>query len=154
LFKEMQHSVDVLTDTVLCVFERQRFFELYSAHTELAFDVTWLAAREEQMIGDHLVSVGRRSATERIAYILLHLHDRAEMLGQAENGRFALPITQQHLADTLGMSLVHTNKTLKRLLSRELVTWRDGYCTIVDRSALAGIAHYDGDLPRRRRPLI
>lgn len=154
LFKELQHSVDALTDTVLCVFERQRFFELYAAHTELAFDVTWLAAREEQMIGDHLVSVGRRSVLERIAYLFLHLHDRLEMLGLAENGSFQLPITQQQLADTLGMSLVHTNKTLKRLLARELVTWRNGTCTIVDRQTLADIAHYDGDLPRRRRPLI
>ena len=95
-----------------------------------------------------------RSVLERIAYLFLHLHDRLEMLGLAENGSFQLPITQQQLADTLGMSLVHTNKTLKRLLARELVTWRNGTCTIVDRQALADIAHYDGDLPRRRRPLI
>jgi CRP-like cAMP-binding protein len=68
---EMQHSVEALTPMLLCVFERGHLRQLYEKHPDLAFDVTWLAAREEQMLDEHLLSVGRRSALERAAYLIV-----------------------------------------------------------------------------------
>ena len=73
LMREMEHSVEALTPLTLCVFPRSKLWELYSKFPSLAFDVTWLAAREEQLIDENLVSVGRRTALERTAYLLLHL---------------------------------------------------------------------------------
>src|SRR6476660_6513291 len=78
---EMQHSVEALTDIVLCVFPREKLWDLYVGFPTLAFDVTWLAAREEQVLDEHLLSVGRRSALERLAYLLLALFQRAEQIG-------------------------------------------------------------------------
>jgi CRP/FNR family transcriptional regulator, anaerobic regulatory protein len=119
----------------------------------LAFDVTWLAAREEQLIDEHLLSLGRRTALERAAYLLLHLFARAEEAGLVKNGNIQFPFTQQHLADTLGMSLVHTNKTLKRLFVTKAVRWKDRLFEIADRAALASIA--GSEVPRHRpRPFI
>ena len=100
---------------MLCVFPRDKLWELYRNHPTLAFDLTWLAAREEKILDEHLVSVGRRTALERTAYLLVHLFVRAEQAGLTTKDTVELPLTQQHLADTLGMSLVHMNKTLKRL---------------------------------------
>src|SRR6476619_5023755 len=108
-----------------------------------AFDVTWLAAREEQLIDEHLLSLGRRTALERAAFLLLHLFTRADESGLVKNGSIQFPFTQQHLADTLGMSLVHTNKTLKRLFLTKAVRWKDRVFEIVDRTALAGMAGSD-----------
>jgi CRP-like cAMP-binding protein len=119
----------------------------------LAFDITWLAAREEQLVDEHLVSLGRRTALERTAYLLLHLFVRADEIGLVKNGTIQFPFTQQHLADTLGMSLVHTNKTLKRLFVSKAVRWKDRIFEMVDRAALAGIAGSDV-VPHRRRPFI
>ena len=62
---EMQHSVEALTDMMLCVFPREKLWDLYSNHPTLAFDVTWIAAREEQMLDERLLNVGRRTAVER-----------------------------------------------------------------------------------------
>ena len=59
---EMQHSVEALTDMMLCVFPREKLWSLYTDFPTLAFDVTWLAAREEQILDEHLLSVGRRTA--------------------------------------------------------------------------------------------
>jgi len=56
-------------------------------HPSLSFDVTWLAAREERMLDENLLSVGRRSALERMAYVLLHLFRRAEDPGLTEGDR-------------------------------------------------------------------
>jgi CRP-like cAMP-binding protein len=150
---EMQHSVEALTDMVLCVFPRERLWQLYSHHPSLAFDLTWIASREEQMLDEHLLSIGRRSALERVAFVLLHLFVRAEQVGLARNDAIQFPFTQQHLADALGMSLVHTNKTLKRLTATHAVRWRNRTFEILDREALTRIAGYQM-VDRHPRPFI
>src|SRR5262245_61221765 len=53
LMNEMEHSVETLTDVRLCVFPRERLWDLYSKFPSLAFCITWLAAREAQMVGEH-----------------------------------------------------------------------------------------------------
>src|SRR4051794_34517330 len=70
---EMQHSVEALTDMMLCVFPREKLWGLYTDFPTLAFDVTWLAAREEQILDEQLLSVGRRTAMERLASLLLSM---------------------------------------------------------------------------------
>lgn len=153
LMREMEHSVEALTPVVLCVFPRAKLWDLYSKFPSLAFDITWLAAREEQLVDEHLVNLGRRSALERTAYLLLHLYVRADEAGLVRNGTIQFPFTQQHLADTLGMSLVHTNKTLKRLMVSKAIRWKDRVFELVDRAALAQIAG-DEVAPRQSRPFI
>jgi CRP-like cAMP-binding protein len=153
LMREMEHSVEALTPLVLCVFPRTKLYELYGHFPSLAFDITWLAAREEQLIDSHLVSLGRRTALERTAYLLLHLYVRAEESGLATNGAIQFPFRQQHLADTLGMSLVHTNKTLRRLLMSKAIRWKDRVFEMVDRAALAAIAG-ENVAQRSPRPFI
>ena len=151
---EMQHSVEALTDMMLCVFPREKLWDLYTGHPALAFDVTWLAARQEQILDENLMNVGRRSALERTAYLLLHLFVRAEELALTKGNTIQFPFTQQHVADTLGMSLVHTNKTLKRLAASKAMRWKDKLFEIVDRDALMKIAGYEPWPQRHRRPFI
>lgn len=143
LMREMEHSVEALTPLVLCVFSRHKLWDLYSRFPSLAYDITWLAAREEQMIDEHMVSLGRRTALERIAFLLLHLFSRAREAGMVKDDAIAFPLTQQHLADTVGMSLVHTNKTLRRLLAMKAIRWKDKVFEMVDREALVAVAGED-----------
>jgi len=111
VLEQMEHSVEALTDVTLCVFPRAKLWELYSGFPSLGFDITWLAAREEQILDAALTNIGRRTALERTAYVLLQLFVRAKEAGLTRDDTIQFPFTQQHLADTLGMSLVHTNKT-------------------------------------------
>lgn len=148
---EMEHSVESLSAVVLCVFQRDRLLELFEHHAGLAFDVTWLASREERMLDEHLLSIGRRSAMERAAYLIAFLYQRAEKV--ALNKKPRIPITQQHVADTLGLSIVHTNKTLRKLAANGLIRWHDRACEVLDPAGLAQVAGWDG-LGERRRPLI
>ena len=166
LMKEMQHSVEALTTVTLCVFERDRLKELFEKHPDLAFDLTWIAAREERLLDEHLLSVGRRTALERAAYLLAFLALRATSTGLAScagegggngesfsNSKVSLPITQQHVADTLGLSLVHTNKTMRKLVDRDLIAWRDRICEVRDIEALAEIAGWT-PVADAKRPYI
>jgi CRP-like cAMP-binding protein len=153
LMKEMEHSVEALTDVSLCVFPREKVWALYSNVPSLAFDLTWLAARSEQLGDEHLLSVGQRTALERAAYVLLTLFVRAEEVGLTTGNTIHFPFTQQHLADTLGMSLVHTNKTLKRLYAANAIRWKDRVFELLDRTALNKLA--GGEIAtRRQRPFI
>jgi len=153
VMREMEHSVEALTPLTLCVFPRGKLWGLYAQFPSLGFDITWLAAHEERLIDEHLLSLGRRTAIERTAFILLHLFTRAEECGLTKDGAVHFPFTQQHLADSLGMSLVHTNKTLKRLYATNAVRWRGRIFELLDRAVLAALA---GENVRSdvRRPFI
>lgn len=150
---EMDHSVETLTPAVLCSFPRARVWELYQNCSSLAFDLTWLAARQESILNEHLLSLGRRNAVECAAYYILHLYLRADDVGLVTEGKVRFPFTQEHLADALGLSLVHTNKTLKKLSSDGLIAWEHGWCSVPDTGALAELAKVDLDQPRTR-PLL
>nr|CAD6407383.1 Crp/Fnr family transcriptional regulator [Rhizobium sp. Q54] len=153
VMQEMQHSVEALTRMTLCTFERERFPNLFRNHPSLAFDITWIAAREESMLDEHLLSVGRRSAQERAAYLLAFLHARADATMGADGHARQLPLTQQHVADTLGLSLVHTNKTLRKLMDQGLVRWLDRGCEIINPEGLYRVAGWHPP-EEGRRPFI
>lgn len=150
---EMQHSVEALSPVVLCVFQRDNLPELFRNHPGLSFDITWLAAREERMLDEHLLSVGRRSAIERAAYLVAFIHQRAAAVGLTERNRLLIPITQQHVADTLGLSIVHTNKTLRKLSERNLIRWHDRACEVLDAEGLRRVAGWEQPA-EGERPLI
>jgi CRP-like cAMP-binding protein len=104
------------------------------------------------MLDENLLSLGRRSAYERAAYLIAFVHQRATAVGIARKS-LMLPITQQHVADTLGLSIVHTNKTLRRLAQKKLIRWHDRACEVLDQEGLMAAAGWEG-LADGTRPLI
>ena len=149
------HGVETLTDAVLCVFQRDSLWELHQRSPVMGFNITWLTAHEESMVDDTLLSVGRRSAEERIASLLIILFKRAAAL-QADAGASGVPfpLTQQHVADGLGLSLVHTNKTLRKLERRGLHHMADGRLHMRDVTSMARLADLYGDGRPPPRPLV
>ncbi len=147
------HGIEAVTDTTLCVFPHDGLSSLFGADFRLGYDVTWLFARAESQVDDNLLTAGRRNATERVAMLLMNLFRRLERLGLAENGSIEFPINQQHIADTLGLSLVHTNKTLRRLQKLGLHELKDGRLRLINPKALERIADYY-DKPRKQVPLL
>lgn len=153
LMGELDHSVEALTPITLCVFERSKLDRLFTRHASLAYDLTWIAAHEERVLDEHLLSIGRRSAVERTAYLLSYIHQRARAVGLVNAGRKAIPLTQQHLADTLGLSLVHTNKTIRKLADRNLVRWQDGGYEVLEADGLLKVSGWEG-LKEAGRPFV
>jgi CRP-like cAMP-binding protein len=149
----MEHSVEALSPLVMCVFQRDNLPDLYRRQPGLAFDVTWLASREERMLDDHLLSIGRRTALERAAYLIAFLYHRATAVGLSAGKPLLIPITQQHVADTLGLSIVHTNKTLRKLADRGAIRWLDRACEVREPDVLMEISGWEG-ASEPQRPLI
>jgi CRP-like cAMP-binding protein len=153
MFDAAQHGIEALTQVELCLLPRQRVWDLFGQMPALAFDVTWLGAREESYVDENLLSVGRRNAAERIAALIVILYRRADALGLVADRTFAFPLSQQHVADALGLSLVHTNKTLARLRRMGMYTQTNDALTLTNPRVLERIAQYFGrELPRR--PLL
>ena len=86
---------------------------------------------------EHVIRLGRLSAYERTAHLLLELYERQSRLGAAEPGVLHLPLTQDMLADILGLSAVHMNRTLQQLRRAGLVDYRTGRAVLPDLQGLA-----------------
>jgi len=148
MFDAMDHSVEALTQMTLCVFQRNDINNLFHDKPSLGHTVVWHAARNERLMDATLLSVGRCSARERIVRALLVLFGKASKIGLVgKDGSVEVPITQQHLADALGLSLVHTNRTLKRLVADGLLSWRAGHLKIGDIDRLHEIAPIETGSP-------
>jgi CRP-like cAMP-binding protein len=154
VMQEMQHSVEATTDMKLCVFDRKSLWSLFRDHPERAYDLTWLAAVEEHLLGEALAVLGHLSGLQRTSRALVRLYNRGSAVGLTDGGGMDLPYKQQDLADALGLSLVHTNKLLKRLRDAGIAVWRNGKLEIKDYQTLCEIAQLEAGDVAMTRPLI
>ncbi|HEX3936080.1 MAG TPA: Crp/Fnr family transcriptional regulator [Xanthobacteraceae bacterium] len=154
MFDAALHGIEALTGVQLCVLPRRDVWGLFGTMPGLAFDVTWLGAREESIVDENLASVGRRTAAERVAALIVTLYKRVKLLGLVDDDdSFDFPLTQQHIADALGLSLVHTNKTLAKLRRMGMFTTHNGTLTLINPRVLERVAlYFDEEMPQR--PLI
>ena len=144
LDQDMDHSVEALTDVLLCVFPRSEFGDLFSKEPTLAYRVVWQASREETFLHSNITAVGRKQADERIAYLLASLYERARRSGLLlEEQELDLPITQQHVADAMGLSIAHTHRVLRRFAGKGLIKASRGQMRVLDADRLAEIGHFD-----------
>ncbi|MCC5984497.1 MAG: Crp/Fnr family transcriptional regulator, partial [Rhodobacteraceae bacterium] len=116
--------------------------------------VLWAASRDEAMVVEHLVNVGRRSAEERMAHFLLELGARLSLVGAGSRAGFDCPLTQYHLADALGLSAVHVNRVLRHLREEGLVTFRNGHVAFDDFDRLQTVAGFDTAYLDQDGPLL
>ena len=92
----------------------------------LAAAVGAARALEMASVLDHVVRLGRQTAYERMAHLLLELHWRLTVVDLGSDDRFPMPLTQEVLAEALGLSIVHVNRTLQQLRRAGLVEVRGG----------------------------
>ena len=151
---EMQHTVEASTDMLLCVFDRKSLWNLFENHPERAFDLTWIAAVEEHLLGESLAILGQMSGIERVARAFVRLNDRCDALDLKKGAFIPLPFKQQDLADALGLSLVHTNKTLKKLRDQSVASWANGKLEVINYDRLCDIAQLDPTREPIIRPLL
>lgn len=89
-----------------------------------------------------IMRLGQQTAYQRLAHLLLEVYARLESVGLAGGGRFQLPVTQDVLANTLGLSLVHLSRTLRQMRREGSIGMRPGQIELVERDALAAVAEF------------
>ena len=153
LMGEMRHTIHASSVMRLCVFRRDRLWDLFRDKPDRAYDLTWIAAVEEHFLGETIATLGQRDATEKVAWALARIWKRLSALGLVVNGAAALPFRQHELADALGLSPVHTNRTVAILREMGLVVWKRGQMNILDPVRLFALAGLVLD-SEERRPLL
>ena len=142
-FENALYSITALTDTQVTAVPFARLFGLFEQQPRLAAAVFWLFACEAAMYAEHLVAVGRRSALERVAHFLLELLCRLQVIGRADERSYHLPLTQELIADALGLTAQHVNRTFRKLREDGLVAVDGQTVAIRDFDALAALADFD-----------
>ena len=108
---------------------------------------------EEHFLGETIATLGQRDATERLAWAYMRIWRRLSAVGLLKDGSVPLPFRQQDIADALGMSLVHTNKTVARIRSLGLASWQGGRLTVASTAGLAAAAGV-ADAYEEKRPIL
>lgn len=143
LLKEMDHAIGALSPVTLTQIPDAVFQRLMgrSPGLEEAFQREALAAVAIQR--EWTVSLGRRSAIERLAHLFCELHRRLLAVGLADAAGCPMPLTQLDLADALGQTSVHINRTLQELRGSGMITLRSRHLTIHDHDGLQRLAIFD-----------
>lgn len=137
------HSVAALTRAELRILPIAALIEAMERQPGLRAAFEWSRRRDHAMLLERIVDIGRRSAYERTAHLILELRHRLGLVGLADETGFELPLTQEMLADALGLTVVHVNRTLRRLRESGAVTLGSGRVTIGDIDKLMRIADFD-----------
>lgn len=111
----MTHDIEALTPCRVLYADRQTLTDALIQSAQESEVLATLAQQEIEFLRETVVNLGRQSALERVAYFLLRLHKRLVTAGFTRLGEIHIPITQRDLSDRLGLSLVHYNKTLRRM---------------------------------------
>jgi CRP-like cAMP-binding protein len=121
------------------------FAWLSESNPQLATRLFWSSAAETAMLAEHLITIGRRSALERVAHFLLELSVRLHKLGLIEEETFRLPLTQEIIADALGLSVPYVNRILHQLRDEGLIKMKNQRICIQNVEELAALADFKQD---------
>lgn len=154
LLRTADHNIEPVTTIEASEVLVKDLLEAFDTTPRLAAAVLWAASRDEAMVVEHLVGIGRRDAQGRTAHFLLELGARLKLVGLATREGYACPLSQYMLADALGLSAVHVNRVLRELREMGLVTFQNGKVTFNDFNGLVTLADFDKDYLDHDGPLM
>ena len=114
-------SLTALTEVTLSMVEPMRIIEVHQRFPILASGLDWSASRNTNILIEHNISLGARTAEEKILHLYLELWCRLMLVAEADSEGFDMRLTQEQTGDLLGLSTVHVNKTLKVLVDKSLL---------------------------------
>ncbi|EKV32944.1 cAMP-binding protein [Caenispirillum salinarum AK4] len=143
--EDMPYGIQSVTPSLVCLAPPP------PAHGDTPATVAMIMAvtsRNAALAYGHLTALGRRTARERVAYLLVELYTRCRAVMPPDRA-VRIPLTQAVLGDALGLTSVHVNRTLRRLRGDGLLTYDAGCLRLLDPDRLAAVACLDTEAPRR-----
>jgi CRP-like cAMP-binding protein len=134
------HSVVTIGPVRIAAIGREVVIDIIANHPRISAALWWSTLQEEAMLRERIVALGRRSARGRLAYFLCELVWRQRAIGLAEDHAIRLPFTQTDLADTLGLTSVHTNRVLQGFRRDKLITLGRQRLVLTDVAGLQAIS--------------
>jgi CRP-like cAMP-binding protein len=138
----MDNTLGALTPVSLAYISLNEI-RMASEHLRIEEALWWDLLFTNALERQHIVSLGRRTALERLAHTLSELHVRLSLVGLASESSFDMGMTQGDIADLLGLSVVHVNRTLQELEALGLISRRGRVITILDQDGLRTLGDFD-----------
>ena len=154
LLNVSDHSIEPVTDIEAVKITSNDIVDTVANTPKLAVAMLWAMSRDEAMVVEHLVGLGRRDAAQRVAHFLLELGARLSLVGLANKNGFFCGLTQYLLADALGLTAVHINRTLRQLREAGLLTFRDGLVSFDNYKRLVSFAQFDPCYMDHKEPFL
>lgn len=92
-----------------------------------------------------IARLGAQAALPKVAHLICELAARLAVVGLVKNGRFQMPMTQRHVADACGLSIVHVNRTIQELRGRRLIAWEGSEIELLQLDELRALADFTPD---------
>jgi CRP-like cAMP-binding protein len=141
-FDRSIYSVVALSDLKFNVCPIQSYVRLCFESPQFGLALSWLAVQEAAIYAEHIVDIGRRTPLERLAHFLLEIHSRLLAVGLAQKAAFDLPVSQEVMADLLGLSVPHLNRVMQQLRKDKFISSRGRLIEFSEMSKLQSLAHY------------
>ena len=143
VFRQSKNSIHALTTATYLSIPLGALNELIAARPVIARALWSETAAQAAIQQEWMIWLGQRAAEPRLAHFLCELSHRLQLSGHETHAVFEFPLTQSDLADALGLSTVHVNRTLQALRSRGLIELTRSRLAILDKSGLYAIAEFD-----------
>lgn len=153
ILKTMDHSLGLLSPATVAVIPQEVILDVMDKHPRIERALWWATLVDEAVLREWLVNIGQRDAFKRIAHLFCELWMRMRAVGLASEGEFSLPLTQEELGDTMGLTGVHINRVLQRMRAADLIKLSQKRLTILDPQRLMNEAEFEPNyLHLNRRP--
>ena len=138
LLDRMDHNIGLLSDARVRAIPAIELLELMDRFPRIERALWWASLVDEATLREWLLNIGQRDAFERIAHLFCELWVRLQVVGLVDaDDSFELPLTQEGLGDTTGLTSVHVNRTLQKLRKEKLIDLKRGHIEICDPRRLA-----------------
>jgi CRP-like cAMP-binding protein len=145
LLRKLDHSIMTLTPCTIVTVPHDKLKSITERYPHLT-RLLWFSTNLDAAIHrEWVLSLGRRTAAQRTAHLFCELYVRLEIVGLTDDFTFRLDLTQLDLAECLGLTSVHVNRTLKALREEGLIEFRGGVVKIQDMQGLARVAEFSTD---------
>lgn len=137
----LTHSSESLTGATVTVIPRHRLRDLCRSDPDFSDHLISGAAESLNLAFESITDIGRRSAREAVAHLLLRLH--ARIRAQCPRGTetsVMIPLTQEHIGDALGLTAVHVCRTLGKLRQDGILSLSNGMLVVLDLDGLREIS--------------
>lgn len=132
ILTHMDHSIGAITRLKVALIGPDEMTALTAERPRLTGAFQWHELVEVSVQREWTVNVGQRSAYERLAHLLVEIYLRLEAVGRAHGGICDFPLTQNDLADAIGLTAVHVNRTLQELRKNGLIELERRQLKILD----------------------
>jgi CRP-like cAMP-binding protein len=145
ILKRMDHSIGAVGPSRVATIAPHDILRLTDTFPNLTRALWWSTLVEEAISREWLVNMGQRNALARMAHLFCELLVRFRAVDLNVGNSCTLPLTQLELAETLGLSAVHVNRTLQELRREKLITLEGGTLTIENFDKLAQVSFFNPD---------